>query len=213
MHLCFIALVMRITGARLMYAFEDKPKSRLRVTIVQLLIGASLVLVASLHLAYPELEAFSFAEIALWGCFLVDVLWHVGKWKKTTKRVFGGLKGLSQILSRNANLKMIEGVKRRQSLITTVGVLFTNIVICAAMIVFNPALDLLLQDKRNECERRNSVGSHRVSAFVLPGFLATHMTIWLIIYSHVLKKRRVEKLRERRQDLEVSSLILISSQS
>jgi hypothetical protein len=89
-----------------------------------------LVLVASLHLAYPELEAFSFAEIALWGCFLVDILWHFGKWKKTTKRVFGGVKGLRQILSRNANLKMIEGVKRRQSLITTVGVLFTNTVTC-----------------------------------------------------------------------------------
>ncbi len=84
------------------------------------------------------------------------------------------------------------------------------------MIVFNPALDLLLQDKRNECERRNSVGSHRVSAFALPVFLATHIAIWLIIYSHVLKKRRDEKLRdtmERRQELQVSSLISISSQS
>ena len=149
--LWFVTLVMRITGARLMYALEEKLKSRLRVTIVQLLIGASLVLMASLHLAYPELEAFSFAEMALWGCFFVDVLWHFGKWKKTTKRVFGGVKGLSQILSRNANLKMIEGVKRRQSVITTWSILCALPVICAAMIVFNPALGLLLQDKRNEC--------------------------------------------------------------
>jgi hypothetical protein len=209
--LWFITLVMRITDARLMFALEEKPKSRLRVTIVQLLIGASLVLMASLHLAYPELEAFSFAEMALWGCFLVDVLWHFGKWKKTMKRVFGGVKGLSKILSRNANLKVIEGVKRQQSVITIVGVLFVNTLICAGMIVLNPALDLLLQDKSNECERRNSVGSHRVSAFAFPVTLATHITVWLIIYSHVLKKRRNEKLRdtkeERRQVLQVSSLI------
>jgi hypothetical protein len=206
----FVTLIMRITGARFMYALENKPKSQLRVTIVQLLIGASLVLVASLHLACPEQEAFSFAEMALWGCSLVDVLWHFDKWKKTTKRVFGGVKGLSKILSRNANLKVIEGVKRRQSVITTVGILFAYIVICAAMIVSNPALGLLLQDKSNECKRRNSVGSHRVSAFAFPVALAVHIAVLVLIYSHVLKKRRDEneKLRdmkeERRQVLQGS---------
>jgi hypothetical protein len=51
-------LLMRITGARLVYALEQKPKSRVRVTIFQLSIGALLVFVASLHLAYPEHEAF-----------------------------------------------------------------------------------------------------------------------------------------------------------
>ncbi len=65
---------MRISGSFLVRALDKKPKSRVRVTIVQLLIGASLVLVASLHLAYPELEAFSFAEMALWVGFIVDVL-------------------------------------------------------------------------------------------------------------------------------------------
>ncbi len=202
---------MRVTGERLMYAVEGKPKSRMRVTIVQLLIGASLVLVASLHLAYPEHEVFSFAEIALWGCFLVNILWHFGIWKKTIKRVFGGVKGLSQILFRqNANLKMIEGVKRRQSVITTVGILVIGMIMCAGMIVANPALGLLLQDKRNECKRRNSVGSHRISAFAFPAALAVHIALLVTIYSHVLKKRRGKMLRmkeERRQVLQVSSLI------
>ena len=40
-------LLMRITGARLIYATEHKPKSRVRVTIVQLLIGASVVRIMS----------------------------------------------------------------------------------------------------------------------------------------------------------------------
>ncbi len=155
--LWFGTLLMRITDARLVYALEHKPKSRVRVTIVQLLVGASLVLVASLHLAYPELEAFLFAELALWGCFLVDVLWHFGIWKKTMKRVFRGVKGISKTLSGNASLKMIEGVKRRQSIITIVGTLFSEMIICAFMILANPALDLLLQNKSNECKQRNSV--------------------------------------------------------
>ncbi len=80
--LWFGTLLMRITGARLVHALQDKPKSRVRITIVQLLMGASLVLVASLHLAYPELEAFSFSEMALWGCFIVDVLWTLESGKR-----------------------------------------------------------------------------------------------------------------------------------
>jgi hypothetical protein len=197
-------LVMRITGARLVYALENKPKSRVRVTIVQLLIGASLVLVASLHLAYPEHEAFSFAEMALWGCFLVDILWHFGVWKKTMKRVFGGIKGMSKILPRqNANLKMIEGAKRRQSIITVVGTLFTAIVICAAMIFANPVLDLLLQDKSSECKQRNSVGSHRTFAFAFPAVLAGHIAFLVMIYSQVVKKRRDEKLRDTTESRQV----------
>jgi hypothetical protein len=214
--LWFATRIMRITGARLVYVLEQNPKSRVRVTIVQLLIGASLVLVASLHLAYPELEAFSFAEMALWGCFIVDVLWHFGIWKKTMKRVFGGVKGLSKILSRQ-NANMIEGVKRRQSMITTVGVLLSEILICAGMIVTNPALGLLLQDKGNECKQRNSVGSRRASAIGFPLFFAGQIAYWLTIYSHVVKKRRDEKLRDTKEDgrqvLQVSSLILMSSQS
>jgi hypothetical protein len=215
--LWFGTRTMRITGARLIRALEQKTKARMRVTIAQLLIGASLALVASLHLAYPEQEAFSFAEMALWGCFLVDVLWHFGIWKKTMKRVFGGVKGLSKVLSRqNTNLKMIEGVKRRQNILTTVGVVFTEITSCACMIFANPVLDLLLQDKSNECKHRNSVGSHRFSAFGFPIFLAFHITLWLTIYSHVLKKRRDEKLRgtkeELRQVLQESSLISSQSQ-
>jgi hypothetical protein len=211
-------LLMRITGARLVYALEDKPKLRVRVTIVQLLIGASLALVASLHLAYPEHEVFSFAEMALWGCFLVDVLWHFGIWKKTMKRVFRGVMGMREIASRrNANLNMIEGVKRRQSLIVSGGIVFSEIVICASMILANPALDLLLQDKKNECKQRNSVGSHRTFAFFLSAAFAVHIGLLLTIYSHVLKKRRDEKLRSTKEDgrqvLQVSSLILISSQS
>jgi hypothetical protein len=211
-------LLMRITDARLVYALEHTRKSRVRVSIVQLSIGASLVLVASLHLAYPEHEAVLFAEMALWGCFLVNILWHFSIWKKTMKRVFRGVKGMRNIVSRqNASLKMIEGVKRRQSIITIVGTLFTGIVICAFMIFANPTLDLLLQDKSNECKQRNVVGSHRVSAFSFPAFMAVHIAILVTMYSHVVKKRRNEKLRDtkedRRQVLQVSSLISISSQS
>jgi hypothetical protein len=213
--LWFGTLVMRITGARLVYALEDKLKSRVRVTIVQLLIGASLVLMASLHLAYSEIEAFSFAEVALWGCFLVDFLWHFSIWKKTMKRVFRGVVGMRKIISRqNTSLNMIEGVKRRQSIITTVGTLFSEILLCASMIFANPALDLLLQDKSNECKKRNLIGSHRFSAFAFPAFFAVQIAVLVLIYSHVLKKRRDEKRRdkkEKRQVLQVSSLI--SSQS
>ncbi len=204
-------LLMRITGTRLVCALEHKSKSRVRVTIFQLLIGASLVLMASLHLAYPENEAFSFAEIVLWGCFLVDVLWHFRIWKMTMKKVFQGIKGMRKILSRqNVNLNMIEGVKRRQNVITTVGTLFTEIVIIAGMIFGNPVLGLLLQDKSNECKQRNSGGSHRWLAFGFPAFFAVHIACWMTIYSHVLKKRREENLtkkKESRQILQISSLI------
>jgi hypothetical protein len=206
--------IMRITGARLVHAIEHKLKSRVRVTIVQLLIGASVVLMASLHLAYPDLEAFSFAEMALWGCFIVDVLWHFGIWKMTMKRVFRSVKGMSKIISRQnaTNLNMIEGVKRRQNIVTTVGTLFAEIIACAGMIFANPALGLLLQDKSNECKQRNVVGSHRFFAFGFPAFLAIHIGLWVTIYSHVLKKRRDKYLtekkgRERHQALQISSLI------
>jgi hypothetical protein len=191
--LLFVTLVMRISGARFAYALEQKPKSRVRFTIVELLIGASLVLVASFHLAYPEHEALSFAEMALWCCFLVDALWHFGIWKKTSKRVFRTVKG-KMTAKRNTILKMIEGVKRRQNITSTVGVLFTEIVACATMIFVNPALDLLLQGKSNECKKRNLVGSHRISAFGFPIFLALHMTYWVLIYSHVMRKRRDQKI-------------------
>jgi hypothetical protein len=212
--LWFATRLMRITSARLAHAFEHKPKSRVRVTIVQLLIGASVVFVASLHLAYPELEAFSFAEMVLWGCFIVDVLWHFGIWKKSMKRVFRGVKGMSKIVStkQNANLKMIEGVKRRQNIVVAVGVLFSEIASCTGMIFANPVLELLLQDKGNDCKQRNSVGSHRISAFGFPIFLAVHIACLVLIYSHVLTKRREEYLtkkkeRESRQVLQISSLV------
>jgi hypothetical protein len=197
---------MRITGARLVYAFEHKPKSRVRVTIVQLLIGASLMFMASLHLAYPELEAFSLAEMVLWGCFVVDVLWHFGIWKMTMKRVFQDTKGMHKILSRqNASLNRIKGVKRRQNIITSVGTLFTLIVACAGMIFVNPVFGLLLQDKSDECKQRNSVGSHRLFAFEFPVYFAVHIALWVTIYSHVLKKKR-----EERQVLQTPSLIFVS---
>ncbi len=217
--LWFGTLFMRITSARLLYALTHTPKSRVRVTIVQRLIGALLVLVASLHLTYPELEAFSFAETALWGCFIVDVLWHFGIWKMTMKRVFRSVKGMSNTVSSEQgirNMKMIEGVKKRQTIVTVVGPIFAEIVTSAFMIFANPALELLLQDKSNECKQRNSVGSHRMSAFGFSIFFAIHIGFCVTIYSHVLKKRReeyltIKKEMERRRALQLSSLI--SSQS
>jgi hypothetical protein len=185
-----------------------------RITIVQQLIGASMVLLASLHLAYPELEAFSFAEIALWGCLIADVLWHFGIWKIAMKKVFQSVRGMSKIISRQnaANLNMIEGVKRRQSLVTTVGIVFAEILTCACMIFINPALGLLLKDKSNECKQRNSVGSQRFSAFGFAAFLAIHIGVWVTIYSHVLRNRREEMLTmknesESRKALQISSLV------
>jgi hypothetical protein len=208
--LWFGTRLMRITGARLIYALDHKPKSRVRVTIVQLLIGASLVLMASLHLAYEHV-AFSFAEMALWGCFLVDVLWYFGIWKMTMKRVFRDLKAVGKIVRRSPSMIAVKGIKRQQTVITTVGVLFAEVVSCTCMIFVNPALGLLLQDKSNECKQRNSVGSQRLFAFGFPVYLAVHIALWVTIYSHVLKKRRDEKLRdtkeEHRQVLQVSSLV------
>jgi hypothetical protein len=203
--------LMRITSARLAYAFEHKPKSRVRVTIIQLLIGASLVLVASLHLAYPEHEVFSFAEIALWGCFIVDVLWHFRIWKITMKRAFRGVNGLRKILSkRNTDLDIIEGVKRRQNMITSVGTLFAEIVSCAFMILANPALDFLLQDKSNECKKRNSVGSDRTFTFAFSILLACTISFWVLIHTYVLRKKREKRQVLEHQVLEIPSLIFVS---
>jgi hypothetical protein len=201
---CFwlAARTMRISNARLMHVLDDqKLKPRVRITIVQLLIGASLVLVASLHLAYLEQEAFSFAEMALWSCFIMDFLRHFGSWKMTMKRVFRDVKGMSKILSRrNSKLQMLKGAKRRQNIMIPVGALFTAIVGCAFMISANPALGLLLQHKSNECKQRNPVGVHRISAFAFPAFFAFQIAYWVMIYSHVLKKRRNEKLRDTKKD-------------
>jgi hypothetical protein len=67
------------------------------------------------------------------------------------------------------------------------------------MISANPTLDLLLQDKSNECKNRNSASSHRISAFGFPTFLAVHIAIMVLIHSNVLKTRRNEKLRDRKE--------------
>jgi hypothetical protein len=209
------AYIMRITNARLVYALEHKSKSRVRITIVQLLIGASLVVVASLHLAYPAQETFSFVEIALWGCFIVDLLRYFCTWNMTMKRVFRNVKPMSKILSKqNTALQTIKGVKRRQNIMIPVGNLFAATLACAFVISANPVLSLLLQHKGNECKQRNSVGSHRIFALTFPAFLALQIAYWVNIYSHVLKKRRGKKLRgtkENRQALPVS--LLFSSQS
>jgi hypothetical protein len=206
--------LMRITGTRLVYAIEHKPKARVRITIVEQLIGASVVLLASLHLAYPELEAFSFAEIALWGCFIADVLWHFAIWKIAMKKVFQSVRGMNKIISRQnaANLNMIEGVKRRQNIGTTVGIVFAEIITCVCMMFINPALGLLLKDKSNECKQRNSVGSQLFSAFGFAALSAIHIGLWVTIYSHVLRKRREEMQTmknesESRKALQISSLV------
>jgi hypothetical protein len=101
-------------------------------------------------------------------------------------------------------------------MITTVGVLFTEILICAGMIVTNPVLDLLLQDKSNECKQRNSVGSRRASAIGFPAFMAAQIGFLLTIYSNAVKKRRDETLRGTKEDRRQGSYVdasLISSQS
>ncbi len=70
------------------------------------------------------------------------------------KRLFGDVKDMSKILSsQNVNLNMIVGVKRQQTVITTVGALFAEKIACACMIFANPVLGLLFQDKSNECKQ------------------------------------------------------------
>jgi hypothetical protein len=217
--LWFATRLMRITSARLVYAStrkfasaSQKPKPRVQVTTVQYLIGASVALVASLHLAYPEHEAFSFAEMALWGCFIVDVLWHFGIWKMTMKQMFRGVKEMRKSLfRRNSKLIMIEGVQRRINIATAAGVLFAEIGGCALMIFANSALDLLLQDKSNLCKIRNSVGSHRVSAFAFPIFLAMHIACWVLIHSHVLKKRWDKKRQNGKENRQVLQRLYVDA--
>ncbi len=82
---------------------------------------------------------------------------------------------------------MIKGVKRRQNIVVAVGVLFSKVVACTGMI--------LLQDRSNECKKKNQSASivFRISAFGFPVFFAVHIAFWLTIYSLVLKRRQDEK--------------------
>jgi hypothetical protein len=84
--LVFCTQFMRIGGSRLLHILVETSKIRVRVTKVQTLIGTSLVLAASLHLAFYN-AVFSFAEIvSLWHywrifglllCGCIVALWRL----------------------------------------------------------------------------------------------------------------------------------------
>ncbi len=80
--LWFGTCLMRITGARLVFALEEKPKSRVRVTIVQLMIGASLclrhrcILRSILNKRHFRWLKWLFGAASLW---IFVALWHLEK--------------------------------------------------------------------------------------------------------------------------------------
>ncbi len=207
--LVFCTRFMRIGGSRLLHVLAETPKIRVRVTKVQTLIGASLVLAASLHLAFLNYGAvFSFVEIVLWGCFFVDVLWHFGVWKTDMRRAFRKricpLPGTSSLI-------IVNDIKKRQMVSTIVGVLVAETLLCVYMVLANAVFGL--QEESNECKRRSTIGSNRLALILFPTVLAAHIAIWMLIYAHVTTKRRDMTLRDTKREhhpslqLQVSSLI------
>jgi hypothetical protein len=187
--LVFCTRFMRIGGSRLLHTLIEMPKTRVQVTMAQYLMGASMVLVASLHLAFPSYESISFAEIVLWVCFLADILWHFRVWKMDMKRAFQSTETLNKIVSKgNLSLKVLNDVKRRQIISTIVGVLVVEIFLCVYMILANSVIGL--QEARNECARRSPRGSDRLALILFPVALAAHIAFWMLIYAHVTSQRR-----------------------
>jgi hypothetical protein len=187
--LVFCTRFMRIGGSRLLHTLIETPKTRVQVTTVQYLMGASMVLVTSLHLAFPSYESISCAEIVLWGCFLVDALWHFRVWKMDMKRAFRSTETLNKIVSKeNFSLKVLNDVKRRQMISTIVGILVVEPLLCMHMILANSVLGL--QEESKECNRRNPIGSDRLALSLFPIALAASIVFWMLIYSHIMSKRR-----------------------
>jgi hypothetical protein len=208
---------LRINGSRLVRAVEGTPKVLVRVTPVHMFLAASMVLVASLHLAFRSLEVFSFAEVALWGCCLMDTLWHFGVWKMNINRAFRDTKGMNRILSKNsAALQKVNRVRRQQHILNTVSILFTEITGLMLIICANSVLGL--QEESKECNRRTSIGSDRIALFAIPISVAFHICSLMVIYMHAASKWHDTKLRymknERRGPnvpLQESSLISVQS--
>jgi hypothetical protein len=191
--LVVVTRFMRIGGSRLLHTLIDTPKTWVQVTTVQYLMVASMVLLISLHLAFPSYESISFVEIVLWGCFLVDGLWHFRAWKMDLKRAFLTTETLNKIVSKkNVSLKILNDVKRRQVISTTVGVLVVETLFCVYVVLANSVLGL--QEENNECTRRSSRGSDRLAVILFPLVLASLIAFWMMIYAHVTSERR-DKLK------------------
>jgi hypothetical protein len=210
---------LRITGSRLVRVIEGTPKVQVRFTPVQIFLAASIVLVASLHLAFPSLEVFSFAELALWGCCLVNTLWHFGVWRMNTNRAFRGAKGMDKILAKgNASLQIVNRVRRQQNILNTVSILFTETTGIMMNICANSVLGL--QEESRECHRRTSIGSDRIALFGFPISVAFIICSLMVIYMHAAARYHDQKLRNVKNKrrgaivpLQESSSSLISVQS
>ncbi len=208
---------LRINGSRLLRAVKGTPKILVRFTSVQIFLAASIVLVASLHLAFRSLDVFSFAEIALWVCCIVDTLWHFGVWKMNINRVFRGTKGMNRILSKNsAALQTVNRVRKQQNILNTVSILFTEITGIMLNICANSVLGL--QEESKECSRRTSIGSDRLALFGVVNAFAFMICSLLVIYMHASSKWRDKKLRSMKDKsrgpnvpLQESSLISVQS--
>jgi hypothetical protein len=190
---------LRIGGSRLICAVEGSPKILVRFTPVQIFLAASMVLVAFLHLAFRSLDVFPFAEIALWGCCIVDTLWHFGVWKMNMNRAFRDVKGLNNALPKtNASVQKMNRVRRQQNILNTVSILFTEIAGIIMNICTNSVLGL--QEESKECNRRTSIGSDRIALFGFPISVAFHICSLMVIYMHVASKWNDKKLRDMKNE-------------
>jgi hypothetical protein len=194
--------MIRIGGSRLVRVVEGTPKALVRFTYTHIFLAASMVLVASLHLAFRSLGVFLFAETALWGCCIVDTLWHFGVWNMNMKRAFRFTERMNSILSKNNSaLQYVNMVRRRQYILNTVSILFTETICMACIIYMN------LQEGSKECSKRTSIGSDRIALFLFSFCVAVHIAPLMIIHMHTMSKRRDKKRLRPVVPIPESSLI------
>jgi hypothetical protein len=197
---------LRIGGSRLLHAVEGTPKITIRITPVQIFLAASVVLVASLHLAFRSLEVFSFAEIALWGCCIVDTLWHFRTWKMNMKRVFRSTEGMNRAHSRKRSsaLQSVNRVRKQQNVLTYI-LSFAEVTGMTLVICMNSVLGL--QEVSKECNRRTSIGSDRIALFIFPLSVAFHICSLMVIYMHAASKWRDKQQRLGQKQIAARALI------
>jgi hypothetical protein len=199
--------MIRIGGSRLVRVVEGTPKALVRVTFVQMFFAASTVLVASLHLVFRSLEVFLIAEIALWGCCIVDTLWHFGVWNMNMKRAFRSTEGMNKILSKkNSALQYVNMVRRRQYILYTVSAVFTEIICMTCIIYMN------LQEESKKCNKRTSIGSDRIALFLFSFCVAVHTAPLMIIHNMLTMSKWHDK-KPRRPVVPIQESSLISAQS
>ena len=110
------------------------------------------------------------------------------------KRAFRVSDSLNIIVAKtNISSNIVKDIKRRQMISTIVGVLLVEPFICMYMILANSVLGL--QEESKECKRRNPIGSDRLALILFPISLAANIAFWMLIYSHIMSKRRDTTLK------------------